>query len=100
MKKIVITVLTIVVSIIFGGVVLATAGTTNTDGLNFRDSASTSSNIIAKLNKGTKVEILETQGEWYKISYNGKEGYVSTTTTKFNANRICKSRRRSFSNII
>ena len=77
MKKVVITVLTIVVSIIFGGVVLATAGTTNTDSLNFRDSASTSSNIIAKLDKGTKVEILETQGEWYKISYNGKEGYVS-----------------------
>lgn len=47
--------------------------------LNIRKSASTSSSIIGTLNNNTKVIILEKLSGWYKISYNGIEGYVSAS---------------------
>lgn len=43
-----------------------------------RKSASSSSSRIAKLNKGVSVTILDASGSYYKISYDGKEGYVSS----------------------
>lgn len=56
------------------GYVILSEGT-----LNVRESASTESEVIGKLNCGDKVTILETTGDWYKVSYGteGKSGYVS-----------------------
>ena len=49
------------------------------DGLNVRASASTTADIIASLNNGTVVSILDdsTKG-WYKIKVNNTVGWVSS----------------------
>lgn len=47
--------------------------------LNIRKSASTSSSIIGTLSNNTTVTILEKLNGWYKISYNGTVGYVSSS---------------------
>ena len=44
--------------------------------LNIRSGASTSASIIGTLKNGAKVEITGESGDWYKINYNGKVGYV------------------------
>lgn len=77
MKRLLVSLSIIIMFILIGSTVLATTGTANTSDLNFREKASTSSNIIQKISKGSKVEILDTEGDWYKISYDGKTGYVS-----------------------
>ena len=53
-------------------------GATTGSSLRLREEPSTSASIVATLNKGVAVAILanETDG-WYKISYNGKSGFVS-----------------------
>lgn len=62
----------------------ATGQITN-DGVNFRESEG--GNLICKLNKGTVVEILSIPptvdtNHWYKVRYDGKEGYVMSTFMK------------------
>ncbi|MBT9830304.1 SH3 domain-containing protein [Clostridium baratii] len=47
-----------------------------TSSLNIRSTPSTSANIIGSLAHGTSVSILDKSGDWYKISYNGKIGYI------------------------
>ena len=47
--------------------------------LNVRSGASTKNNVLFKLNKNTKILILETKNGWHKIKYNGKEGWVSSS---------------------
>lgn len=58
--------------------VIANAG----DGLNIRSGPGTTYSVQASTSNGSRVTIVETSGDWYKISYtdgNGKtaEGYVS-----------------------
>lgn len=58
--------------------VLGVTGTVNTQDLNLRDGASTSNtNIIMKLDKNTNLDILEENGEWYKVKYQDIVGYVN-----------------------
>lgn len=57
-----------------------TAGTCNVNQLNVRSSASLSASIQGQINKGTAVTILETSGDWYKVTTtvngNSATGYV------------------------
>lgn len=78
MKKIIVTITIIILMTIFAGTVLAKTGTVNTQGLKFRDGASTvDTNIIKKLDKGVTLNILEeVEGGWYKVTYEDKNGYV------------------------
>ena len=46
-------------------------------GLNVRNEASTSSNIIGLLSSGANVTIVGESGNWYKIKYGNSTGYVS-----------------------
>jgi len=46
------------------------------NGLNLRKGATTSSKVMRVLPRNTKAEVVEDNGEWVKISYNGTEGYV------------------------
>ena len=46
---------------------------------NLRSGPSTDTDSIGKLTKNTKITITGETGEWYKVSYNGKEGYVYKT---------------------
>ncbi len=45
-------------------------------GLNIRSGSSTSTSIVGNLNHGAVVQILGSENGWYKISHNGKTGYV------------------------
>lgn len=68
--------------------VLTTKGSINANGVNFRESASTTGKIIDSLGKGTSVEILDTRSGWHKVKVGSKEGYVVTkfvTTTNASA---------------
>lgn len=55
-------------------------GTVTGEGVNFRTGPSTSYTSLGKLSKGTTGEVLETSGNWHKMSISGKgEGWVSAT---------------------
>ncbi len=51
-------------------------GTINTDDVFFRKKASTSADYYDKLKKDTKVTITGTSGDFYKVTYDKKDGYV------------------------
>ena len=55
---------------------MAQTGVVTADALNIRASASTDSNVVGVAHQGDKVTIRDTNGNWYKISCNGKTGYV------------------------
>ena len=55
---------------------LADTGTVTASSLNMRKAASTDSDVIKVLKEGTKVTINGTSGSWYKVTVNGKTGYV------------------------
>jgi len=78
MKKIkeiyIITLLLIIIGITTS---LATSGTVNTDGIRLRNKPSTEGLVITLVSKGTKVDIEEKTGDWYKVKYKNDEGYIS-----------------------
>lgn len=43
----------------------------------FRSGPSTSTQSLGKLPKNTKITITGEENDWYKVSYNGKNGYIS-----------------------
>jgi len=47
-----------------------------------RKEPNTSCATLDRINGGTKLEVLETLDGWYKVVYDGQEGYVSATYTK------------------
>lgn len=55
---------------------------TTTSNLNLRKSASTSSSILTTIPNGKEIIYLSTYGSWYKVSYNGIIGYVSSDYVK------------------
>ena len=77
MKKIATTIIMIIIMTMIATVVWAATGTVNTQDLNMREGASTSKNVIKQLAKGTEVNILSEEGEWYQISVNNITGYVN-----------------------
>lgn len=53
-------------------------GATTGSSLRIRQEASTSSSVVATLDKGVAVAVLDDSLDgWYKVSYSGKSGYVS-----------------------
>lgn len=77
MKKIKILLIIVVLFIVSSTIVLAKSGTTTTDSVNLRNKPSTSSDIIKSLSKNESLEILEESGDFYKVLYKGRVGYVS-----------------------
>lgn len=77
MKKIATTIIMIIIMTMIATVAWAATGTVNTQDLNIREGASTSKNVIKQLAKGTEVNILSEEGEWYQISVNNITGYVN-----------------------
>ena len=55
---------------------MAQTGVVTADALNIRASASADSNVVGVAHQGDKVTINDTNGNWYKVSCNGKTGYV------------------------
>lgn len=62
----------------------ATTGTVTASALNVRSGPSTSYDRINTISEGTKITILSTEGDWYKVEVNGKEGYVSAQYVSVN----------------
>lgn len=56
--------------------VYATSGTTLNETTRLRKSASTNSEVITLISKNSKVEIVEEEGEWYKVTYSNNTGYI------------------------
>lgn len=50
--------------------------------LNLRENATTSSDIIALLSQGDECELIEKDGDWYKVKYRTYTGYVSKDYVK------------------
>ncbi len=57
---------------------LGLTGTVKGGKLNMRDSASSKGKVVTTLTTGTKVDILENDGTWCKVTYGKKTGYVMT----------------------
>ena len=55
----------------------ADAGQASGTNVNVRAEASTEAGVLGKINKGTEFEILDKDGSWFEISYNGNSGFVS-----------------------
>ena len=70
--------LTVTCSLLFSVAYASTPIEINSDDVNFRESASTSANVLGVFNKGDKVNLEIKEGDWSKIEYNGIVGYVSS----------------------
>lgn len=71
---------TITAVALFAMSVSANAATTikvTADTLNIRKGPSTDTSVVAMLSKGVECEVLEEEGNWYKIKYQNYTGYVS-----------------------
>ena len=55
---------------------------TSKSNLNLRKEPNTTSKVLTSLPNGTKVEIIEELDGWYKVSYKGHTGYVSSKYVK------------------
>lgn len=86
MKKILMTLFILILTVLLGGVAIATTGVVKTNSLNVRDGASTSANSIGTLDTNQVINIISTEGDWYKINYNGSDGYVSKQYVEESAN--------------
>ena len=60
------------------------SGNVTTDNLNVRSGPSSSNSLMGTLKINSTVEILGRNNNWYKIDYNGKEGYVSSSYINLN----------------
>ena len=56
---------------------LSETGTVTASSLNMRKSTSSTSDVVKVLRQGTKVTINGTSGSWYKVTVDGKTGYVA-----------------------
>lgn len=56
----------------------ATTAEVSATALNVRSGKGTAYSVVRVLHKGDTVEVLDSSGEWYKISYNGVVGYASS----------------------
>lgn len=57
---------------------LAQTGEVNTSAVRLREESNTTSNILTTIYKGEDLEILEQNGEWCKVKYKEKVGYIKT----------------------
>ena len=62
-------------------------GIVTASSLNVRSGPSTKNHIVGMVVKGTKLTILGTQGSWYRISLNGKDGYVHGNYVKLETSK-------------
>jgi uncharacterized protein YgiM (DUF1202 family) len=58
-----------------------TVYTSATEGLNFRKEANAEAEILAIIPYGTKLVVIETSGDWYKVEYDNKTGWIAKLYT-------------------
>ena len=79
MKKVIYIILFAVILLLVSSVSVRATTTlkVTADTLNIRKSASTSATVLSQLSKGDICELIEEDGDWYKITYKSYTGYVS-----------------------
>ena len=77
-------IVTIIILMINKVTVNASTGTVTTENLNLRSEASTESSVIKQLAKDTILEIINEEGNWYKVKNGESTGYVSKDYVKVN----------------
>lgn len=80
MKKI--SIITIILYMLFVTSVFASTATISVSAARLRKEADTESDVLTKIYQGEKVEILEKNGEWYKVKYGKNVGYLKDNLIK------------------
>lgn len=80
MKKI--SIITIILYMLFITSSFASTATIDVNSARLREAANTTSKVLTNIYKGEKVEILEKDGEWYKVKYGNNIGYLKNTLIK------------------
>lgn len=83
MKKI--SIITILLYMFFITISFASTATIDVNSARLREEANTTSKVLTNIYKGEKVEILEKDGEWYKVKYGSNTGYLKNTLIKEDA---------------
>jgi cell wall-associated NlpC family hydrolase len=77
---------------------LASTGTITATTVRIRSSASTESEILDRGNNGEQVEVIEQNGDWYKVNFKGKEGYIYKDYVKVEENSTSSSEENNTEN--
>lgn len=85
LKTTVLTVLTVIFLTLTAAAASLGTAIVNADALRLRSEPSTNGKILTHLNSGDRVDVLEIQGDWYKVSFGGYEGYVSAPYLDYTA---------------
>ena len=80
MKKI--SMITIILYMLFVTSVFASTATISVSAARLRKEANTESDVLTKIYEGEKVEILEKNGEWFKVKYGNNVGYLKKDLIK------------------
>ena len=80
MKKI--SIITIILYMLFVTSAFASTATISVSAARLRKEANTESDVLTKIYEGEKVEILEKNGEWYKVKYGNNVGYLKNNLIK------------------
>jgi len=91
-------VLTVIFSIGVTSTFADSTGVVTTSRLNVRKGPSTKYSRMGNLYKNKSVTILSSKGNWYKINFNGKEGWVSKNYIKVNGNSTSQNSSQNNSN--
>ena len=75
---IVIAIIGVLSLVLFNTSFAAVTGKVNVDTANIRKNMDTNSAIIEQAFKGESVQIVEKNGDWYNVKYNGVQGYIKT----------------------
>ena len=68
--------------------------------VNVRSENNSNSSIISKLNQNEKVEVLEVNGDWAKIEFNGQNGYINQKFLSENKIETTNKDNKSFSDYL
>ena len=91
-------VLTVIFSIGVTNIFADSTGVVTTSRLNVRKGPSTKYSRMGSLYKNKSVTILDSKGNWYKINFNGKQGWVSKDYIKVSGNNTSQSSSQNNSN--
>lgn len=89
MKKI--SIITIILYMLFITSVFASTATITVSAARLRKEANTESDVLTKIYEGEKVEILEKNGEWYKVKYGKNVGYLKNNLIKEEQDSVTSS---------
>jgi hypothetical protein len=70
----------------------------SSSGLNLREGAGTRYKVVANMPNGSRLEVIETQRDWVKVSYKGQQGYISKEYVTENKPAANASSKRSSGN--